>query len=143
MATVNKENISTYISETRATHMGHMQQIRQKLRSTKQQIPLYLQNLETEGMEIVQEAKCDEVYIQMLDVTRMNGTVYTDLTGAFPTTSARGNKYLYISYSYDANGILFEAMKSKHDSEMLRVFDKVYKKLTSRGIKPTFHGIEN
>ena len=78
-------------------------------------------------MEIVQEAKCDEVYIQILDVTRMNGTVYTDLTGAFPTTSARGNKYIYIAYRYDANGILFEAMKSKHDSEMLRVFDKVDK----------------
>ena len=94
-------------------------------------------------MEIVQEAKCDEVYIQMLDVTRMNGEVYTDLTGAFPTTSARGNKYIYIAYSYDANGILFEAMKSKHDSEMLRVFDKFYKKLTSRGIKPTFHVMDN
>ena len=90
-------------------------------------------------MEIVQEAKCDEVYIQMLDVTRMNGTVYTDLTGVLPTTSTRGNKYLDIAYSYDANGILIEAMKSKYDSEMLRVFDKVYKRLTSRGTKPTFH----
>ena len=79
----------------------------------------------------------------MLDVTRMNGTVYTDPTRAFPTTSARGNKYIYIAYSYGANGILFEAMKSKHDSEILRVFDKVYKKITSRGIKPTFHVMDN
>ena len=63
--------------------MEHMQIIRQKLRSTKQHIPLYLQNLETEGMDIVQEVKCEEVYIQILDVTRMNGMVYTDLTGAF------------------------------------------------------------
>ena len=59
MATANKKNISTYISETRATHMGHMQRIRQKLRLTKQQIPLYLHNVETEGMEIVQQAKFD------------------------------------------------------------------------------------
>ena len=34
-------------------------------------------------------------------------------------------------------------MKSKHDSEMLRVFDKVYRKITSRGIKPTFHVMYN
>ena len=34
-------------------------------------------------------------------------------------------------------------MKTKHDREMLRVFDKVYKRLTSRGIKPTFHVMEN
>ena len=83
---LTRKNISTNISETIGTHMGHMQGIGQKLRSTKQQIPLYLQNLETEGMEIVQEAKCEEVYIQILDVTRMNGTVYTDLTGAFTIT---------------------------------------------------------
>ena len=51
---LKRKNISTYISETRAPHMGHMQRIRQKLRSTKQQITLYLLNLETEGMEIVQ-----------------------------------------------------------------------------------------
>ena len=140
---LTRKNISTYISETRATHMGHMQRIRQKIRSKKQQIPFYLQNLETEGIDIVQEAKCEEVYIQILDVTRMNVKVYTDLTGAFPTTSARGNKYIYIAYSYDANGILFETMKSKHNSEMLRVFDKVYRKLTSRGIKPTFHVMNN
>ena len=89
---LTRKHISTYISETRETHMGHMQKIRQKLRSTKQQIPLYLHNLETEGMEIVQEAKFEEVYIQILDVTRMNGMVYTDLTGEFPTTSARGNQ---------------------------------------------------
>ena len=32
----------------------------------------------------------------------MNVTIYTDLTGAFPVTSARGNKLIYIAYSYDA-----------------------------------------
>ena len=61
-----RKNISTYISETRATHMGQMQQIRKILRSTKQQIPLYVQNLETKGMVIIQEAKCDEAGAQKL-----------------------------------------------------------------------------
>ena len=65
----------------------------------------------------------------VLDVRRMNGTIYTDLTGAFPVTSVRGNKSIFIAYSYDANGILWEPMKSKNDGEMLRVFDKVHKKL--------------
>ena len=73
----------------------------------------------------------------------MNGTIYTDLTGAFPVTSARGNKLLYIAYSYDANGILWETMKSKNDSEMSRVFKTVYEKLEKRGIKPKFHIMDN
>ena len=59
----------------------------------------------------------------------MNGTIYTDLTEAFPVTSARGNKLLYIAYIYDANGILWEPMKSKIDSEISRLFKTVYTKL--------------
>ena len=59
----------------------------------------------------------------------MSGTIYTDLTGAFPVTSARGNKLLYIAYKYDANRILWEPMKSKNSSEMSRVFNTVYNKL--------------
>ena len=73
----------------------------------------------------------------------MNGTIYTDLTGAFPVTSARGNKLLYIAYSYDANIIMWEPMKMKNESEMSRVFKTVYEKLDKRGIKPKFHIMDN
>ena len=66
----------------------------------------------------------------------MNGTIFTDLTGAFPVTSTRGNKLLFLAYSYDADGIMWEPMRSKNDGEMLRVFDKIYTKLIKRGIKP-------
>ena len=58
-------------------------------------------------------------------------------------TSATGNKLLYIAYSYDANGILWEPMKSKNDSEISRVFKTVYNKLEKRGIKPKFHIMDN
>ena len=68
----------------------------------------------------------------VLEMRRMNGTIYTDLTGAFPLNSARGNKLLYIAYSYYANGILWEPMKGKNDSEMSRVFKIVYNKLEKK-----------
>ena len=42
----------------------------------------------------------------VMEIRRMNGTIYTDLTVAFPVTSARGNKLIYIAYSYDVNVIL-------------------------------------
>ena len=57
--------------------------------------------------------------------------------------SARGNKFLFIAYSYDNNGILWKPMKSKNDDEMIRVFDKVHHKLIKRGIKLTFHVMDN
>ena len=65
----------------------------------------------------------------VLEIRITNGTIYTDLTGAFPVNSARGNKLLYIAYSYDTNEILWEPMKSTNDSEMSRVFKTVYDKL--------------
>ena len=63
---------------------------------------------------------------------RMNSNIYTDLTGAFPVTSARINKLLYITYSYDAYNILWEPMKSKNYSEMSRVFKTVYENMEKR-----------
>ena len=74
---------------------------------------------------------------------RMNRKIYTDLNGAFPVTSVRGKKLLYVAYSYDANGILWEPMKSKNDSEMSRVFKTVDDKLEKREIKPKFHIMDN
>ena len=49
---LTRANIAKYVSETQATHMGHMQRIRQNLRSTRKQVPIYLQNLETEVINI-------------------------------------------------------------------------------------------
>ena len=123
--------------------MGHMQRIRQNLRSKIKEVLLYLQNLETEGINIEQEEKCGEVYLMVLEMQIMNRTIYTDLTGSFPVISERGNKLLYIAYSYDANGILWEPMKSKNGSEMSRVFKTVYDKLEKRGIKPKLHIMDN
>ena len=44
---LTRSNISKYVTETQATHMVHMQRIQQNLRSTRKEVPLYLQNLET------------------------------------------------------------------------------------------------
>ena len=87
---LTRANISKYVTETQATHMGHMQRIRQNQRSTRKEVPLYLKDLETEGIDIEQDKKCGEVYLMVLEIRLMNGIIYTDLTGAFPVNSARG-----------------------------------------------------
>ena len=73
----------------------------------------------------------------------MNGNIYTDLKGEFPVTSVRGHKLIYVAYSYDANGILWEPIKRKNDSEMSRVFKTVYENLEKRGIKPKLCIMDN
>ena len=69
---LTRTNISKYVTETQETYMGHMQRILQNLRSTRKEVPLYLQNLETEGINTNQEQKCGEVYLMVLGIRRMN-----------------------------------------------------------------------
>ena len=47
---LTRDNISKHLTETQATHMGHKQRIRQNMWSTSKEVPLYLHNLETEGI---------------------------------------------------------------------------------------------
>ena len=49
---LTRANISKYVTETQVTHIRRMQRIRQNLKSTRKEVPLYLQNLETEGIDI-------------------------------------------------------------------------------------------
>ena len=53
--------------------------------------------------------------------------IASDQTGAFPRVSNRGNKYICVFYIYDANYIKGLAIKSRHRSELLGAYKKVYK----------------
>jgi hypothetical protein len=66
----------------------------------------------------------------------MDGNIYKDLTGRFPTTSSKGNKYVLILYEYYGNAILAEPMKSRSDTEAVRAYTVLYKQLTDAGMHP-------
>jgi hypothetical protein len=116
--------------------------VRKNLRSTKCLATLDLDdNADTETVQ--PKEKTNLVYLTIIDTTRLNGTGYSDLTGQFPTTSAARNRNLFIYYSYDANAILWEPMKSRNDAEMIQVFNKIYTKLVSHGITPILNVMDN
>jgi hypothetical protein len=98
--------VKKYLKLTPATAMGHMNHRLQNTRSTKPK--LIAQDYEDIN-PLGSEEKTHLVFAVVLD----NGQVHTDLTGAFPTQSNRGNNGLMICYSYDANYIRPIAMKSK------------------------------
>ena len=57
----------------------------------------------------------------------------------WPNKSARGNKYIFVFYSWDTNAILMEPMQSKNHSKMLWVYQHMYEKLKKVGIIPTIN----
>jgi hypothetical protein len=62
--------------------------------------------------------------------------IYTDKTGRFPVVSSKGNNYIMVLYDYDGNVILAEPIKNRTTVELLRAFQVMEQKMTSRGLKP-------
>ena len=75
--------------------------------------------------------------------TTKEGKIYSDLCGRFPTTSSRGNNYIYVMYVYDCNTILTTATKNIRDKEMMRAFTSLTGDLKTPGIKSGFHFMDN
>ena len=72
-----------------------------------------------------------------------DGCIASNQTGAFPRVSKKVNKYICVFYIYDANFIKGVPIKSRHMSELLRAYTKVYKWCKSRGFKPRLHRTDN
>jgi hypothetical protein len=84
---VTVENVRKYLSKSDATSKGHMNQIRQNIRSTQPAV-----DQPAPEPDMVQEEKCNYIYATVMETNQ----IYTDLTGIFPTTSLSGNKYILI-----------------------------------------------
>ena len=53
----------------------------------------------------------------------------TDLTGAFPVQSRRGNKYVMVLCEVDNDIIITEPLKNRTAEEMVKAFKKLMKRL--------------
>jgi hypothetical protein len=116
--------------------MGHMNQRHQNTRSTKPKlIAQYHEDINPLGSE----EKTHLVFSVVLD----HGQVYTDLAGALPTRSSKGNNGMMICYSYNANYIRPISMKSKSGAEWVRAFGVVFDEMTAIGFKPKLQTIDN
>ena len=126
------KNVNKYYPETNETSMGHLNQTRKNVRSTK---PLEMSDNKT-----LRGKKMRDVYISIYNTRE---TIFTDQTGQFPTRSQRGNKYIMVMVEIDSNAILVEPMTSRKDAEMIRAYDAMITRLRRAGIAPTKHVLDN
>jgi hypothetical protein len=68
------ENMRKYLSKYDATSKGHMNQIRQNIRSTQPAV-----DQPSSEPDMVQEDKCNYIYAAVMETNK----IYTDLTGRF------------------------------------------------------------
>jgi hypothetical protein len=72
------------------------------------------------------------------------GTMYSNLTGAFPIRSFKNMQYVFVAYVYDLNAIIVYAMPSTGtDASMITVFTEVITTLRARGYHPALNVMDN
>ena len=79
----------------------------------------------------------------MEPITTKEGNIYSDISGRFPNTSSRGNKYLYVMYVYNCNSIITTATKNRSYKEIIRAFTSLTEDFKSQGIHKGFHFMDN
>ena len=84
---------------------------------------LHIQTIRTDNME------------DTVSPERLKELLATDLPGRYPITSARGNKYLFVMYDYDANYIHAMPIKSRKSEELIRGFSESYAVLTKHDFR--------
>ena len=118
--------------------MEHIDQERQNLQSTR------LKNskkstLITTVHNITPSDKTFKV-LSMIVTLSAKSMTYGNLSGAFPYTSSRGSKYIFIMYDYDGNAILAESLISRQAREITNTWKCMYERITKHG-HPTKHFI--
>jgi hypothetical protein len=131
---LSPDRVRKYLHKANATLKGHMNQQRQHTRSTQKGAPSDAPTLAPEDT-----GKTDFVYATIVD----SGKIHSDLTGRFPTASAKGNKYGLVLYDYDTNNVLTEPMKSRGDQEMVRAYNNLIQELVGHGFKPRLQRLDN
>ena len=107
---IEKLKMEQHIQDTTNIDMGHFKKERQNLQTTKTR----------------------ETLASIIPFTAKEMS-YGDLTGAFPYTSTRGNKYLYILYDYDSNSILVEPIKNRQAASITNAWKRTHDRLTKHG----------
>jgi hypothetical protein len=71
------------------------------------------------------------------------GTMYTNLTGAFPVRSFKNMQYIFVVYVYDLNAIIVRPMSSRSDPAFIAAFTDVFATLQARNYVPQLNVMDN
>ena len=138
---VTVEVIQHYLPKSKATMLGHLDQQRKKIQSTK------LNNDDQDTMHtpspLEKGLSTHALYAATICYNEPTGKLYTDLMGRFPVQSSRGHKYILVTYNFDSNSIHVKPLKSRHDNDTIKAYEEIYTMLTRQGLKPQLHWLDN
>jgi hypothetical protein len=131
---LTEDAIHKHLKLTPATVMGHMNQIRQNIRSTSK---TQIADVPTTHTDL--GTKTHLVYAVLVD----QGQLYADLTEKFPVRSSKGNSYVMVCYVYDCNYVKVVPMKSRSASEWVKANYHIHRELTAKCFKPKLQTLDS
>ena len=127
--------VSKYLPKLPATTMGHMDQTRKHVCSTKTDEPI--------SHDDDQQEPNNHLTHNVFSTIEETGKVYDDQTGQLPVRSSAGNQYIIVLYDYESNAIITEALKTRQGPEILKAYAKIIQYLKGRGFHPRVHWLNN
>jgi hypothetical protein len=132
--------IHKYMPDSDETAKGHLKGQRQGVRSMKQKNFKKMIKVEEARIKLKGESspfrplpptKLNNIFVRMVD---LNEEIHTNQTGAFPHTSQRGNRYIMVAVYLNANYTFAKPMKNRTEGEMIRVYQKIFKRIKAAGL---------
>jgi len=137
--------IKNHVPRSTATDKGHMRRHRSNTASTRNtQDNIVAARAEVNHM-FPQHKICStqEVFSFAALANTIAGTMYTDITGAFPVRPFKSMQYIFVAYVYDLNAIIVRAMPSCTDASMVTAFTEVITTLKTGGYCPALNVMDN
>ena len=131
-----------YPPDLEATTMGHLDNRRKNIQSTKTKRVTFPDDQEEDPFP-EQPKDNNRTNFCFLTTTEPKHIVYTDQTGRLPQPSSSGNNYLLIAYDYASNSILLRPYKNKTAQVLTDTIAQVHDTLTQGGCRPLFHRLDN
>jgi hypothetical protein len=111
--------VRKHLPKSIATTLGHLDQQRKNLRSTKwKHKPKPIEDREgIDDSNLEQEAESRTCVANLIEVNDPTSKSYSDLTRRFPIHSNQGNLYVLLIYLCDENAIMVEPLKNRSEGE--------------------------
>jgi hypothetical protein len=137
--------ICSHLPKSTATDKGHMWRQRSNTASTRNKhadIILACAKVDrifpTHKACAVQDMFC---FAALANAT--TGTMYTDLTDAFPVRSFKNRQYIFMVYINDLNAIIFHPMPSQTNASFITAFTEVFNILQAWDYQPALNVMDN
>ena len=145
---LSSNGIRKHLPKSIQTTMGHMHKVRKNLRPTDKVTAIeIMEDVEEKEAEGPPPKKIEDrkhnVNVNAVAFEDLKGISSSDQTGAFPHTSARGNRYIMVMEDSDAGPILAVAIRSRDNKHLLEGFKEMHDTLKKAGINPILHRVDN